>query len=83
MAAKIVRLVPHERSNDTIRALEILLADAMDGKLIGLAYVAMYQAPQEYVLDVAGETKRSPIFTRGLLPELDYELGKIIRGDHG
>lgn len=79
MDSKIVQLVPHERSIDTIQVLEGLLADAQAGNLIGLAYVAMYQAPHEYVLDITGEARRAPIMTRGLLQELDYELGKLLR----
>lgn len=57
-----------------------MLRDAKAGELIGLAYVAMYSR-NDYALGVKGETKRAPIITRGMLPELDYLLAKIVRGD--
>ena len=83
MGSNIVRLVPCERSIDTIRTLGGLLLDAEgrpgEPKLIGIAYVAMYEG-REYIVDIAGETKRSPTFTRGMLLLLDDELASIVRG---
>lgn len=65
-------------SNDAVRALEQLLADAKVGRLIGIAYVAMY-SQRKYVVDIAGEAKNSPTFTRGMVKRLDDELGAIIK----
>ena len=56
-----------------------MLEDARAGRLIGLALVAMY-TQREYIVDVAGEAKRNPTYTRGMLALLDDELAKIIRG---
>lgn len=76
----VVLLRPYAASQaDTISALEDLLQDARPGELIGLAYVAM-RLDRGYSVGVAGETKRSPTFTRGMLRLLDDELAKIIRG---
>lgn len=76
----VVLLEPYRGSqSDTVKALEDLLADARAGHLIGFAYVAWRQ-PQAYSTGVAGETKRSPTFTRGMLCELDDQLAALIRG---
>lgn len=60
-------------STDTVNALEILLAEARAGQLIGLAYVGLYPG-RAYVADTAGEAQKAPIFTSGLLAILDYQL---------
>ncbi len=33
-----------------------------------------------YAIAIKGEIRRSPTFTRGLLPEMDYRLAQILRG---
>lgn len=53
--------------------------EAARGDLIGLAAIAMY-GHNHYALAVKGEIRRSPILARGLLPELDHQLARIIRG---
>lgn len=53
--------------------------EAARGDLIGLASIAMY-GHNHYALAIKGEIRRSPIIARGLLPELDYQLGSILRG---
>lgn len=72
-----LRVIRFPGSNDAVRALELLLADAKAGRLVGIAYVAMY-SHRKYIVDIAGETKRSPTFTRGMLQLLDDELSAII-----
>ena len=52
--------------------------EAARGDLIGLMAISMY-AHNHYALAVKGEIRRSPIFARGLLPELDHQLARIIR----
>lgn len=52
--------------------------EAALGRLIGIAAIAMY-SHNHYALAIKGEIRRSPTFTRGLLPELDLELGRIVR----
>lgn len=71
------RLVPDRVSRGTVRALEQLLADARRGELIGIGFVGMYRQ-REYVANVAGEAKRNPTFTRGMLRALDDELGRLV-----
>lgn len=79
MKAKVLRLVHPCKSEDVVRALEDRLVEARAGHLIGIAYVVMYKA-HDYGVDVAGETKRSPTLTRGMLHLLDEELSRIISG---
>jgi hypothetical protein len=75
----VVLLHPYRRSqSDTVTALEDLLAEARAGRLIGFAYVAMHHH-QDYKVGMAGETKSSPTFTRGMLHLLDDELAALIR----
>lgn len=63
-----------------MRALEDLLAEARAGRLIGFAYVAM-RLERSYSVGAAGETRRSPTLTRGMLLLLDDELKALIIGD--
>ena len=79
MSGKIFRLAKAAISHDAVDALEHLLAEARAGRVIGLAYVAMHKA-YDYSVDIAGETRRSPTLTRGMLHLLDDELSAIIRG---
>lgn len=76
-------LQPYRGSqDDTVRALEELLADARAGHVIGIAYVILRQ-PRLYVVGLAGETRRSAIdatFARGMVRALDDELKLIVRG---
>lgn len=72
-------LVPHVVSHGTIECLEMLLAQAKRGQLIGVAYVAMMRR-RAYAVNVTGEAHRNPTFARGCVQVLDDELGKQIRG---
>lgn len=76
----VVFLDPYRRSqSDTQRALASLAAEARPGgRLIGIAFVAMYRG-LEYDVGAAGETRKSPTFARGMLCLLDDELSKLIR----
>lgn len=76
---KVVRLVRPAVSREAVEELEHLLREAKAGRVIGLAYVAMHKA-YDYSVDIAGETRRSPTLTRGMLLLLDEELAKILRG---
>lgn len=60
-------------SHDSVEALEALLEEARQGKLIGLAFVAMYK-DRYYVTNTAGEAYRNPVFTCGMLASLNYQL---------
>lgn len=75
--AQRLRIIRFPGSRHTVRALEALLAEANAGRLIGIAYVAMY-SHREYGVGIDGETRRSPTFTRGMLHVLDDELAKLI-----
>jgi len=69
------RLVQDTISSDTVKALEQLLTAAKKGQVIGIAFVAMYKQ-RKYIANAAGEARRSPTFTRGMIAALDDALGR-------
>jgi hypothetical protein len=71
-------LVANRLSVDTVEALQVLLARAKSGRVQGIAYVVMYQG-REYTAGAAGECRKNPTFTRGMLSYLDEELGVLVR----
>lgn len=71
-------LAQRHLSHDTIEALEQLLDEAKRGRVIGLAYVAMYKR-REYVTDAAGEAYRNPTFSRGMVAALDDHLRELVQ----
>jgi len=73
------RLVPDTISDDTIEALRQLLKDAESGQIIGIAFVAMHRK-RIYIANSAGEAKRNPTFTRGMLAALDDQLAEGVMG---
>lgn len=74
-------LTPDSISHGTVEALESLLDDTKMGKLIGIAFAAMYKKPsRSYIIDTAGEAYKSPTFAVGMLLVLVAKLlRKIIR----
>jgi hypothetical protein len=58
--------------------MEELLKQARSARLIGIAFVAMYQQ-REFRLSAIGEAKRSPTFTRGMIAALDDYLGNLVK----
>jgi hypothetical protein len=48
-------------------------------KLIGIAAICMY-GHNDYAISIKGEIRRAPTFTRGLLPEVDFQLARILKG---
>lgn len=74
-----MRLIREDVSNDTIHCLERLLEDARAGKVVGIAYAAIFKR-RNFSVNVCGEAHRSPVFTRGVLASLDDELGSRVRG---
>lgn len=73
----VVTAVPTMVSTDTVEALELLLAKARNGELVGIAYIAL-GVGGVFEMDLAGVAYDLPIYVRGLLPALDDKLGKII-----
>lgn len=60
------RLVPDNISHDTVEALQTLLDDAQEGRIIGVAFCAMYKQ-RNFIVNTAGEAHRNPVFTRGMI----------------
>jgi hypothetical protein len=78
MSAKLVAF-RYPGSAETRYWLEARLDEAVEDHLIGVAAICMYRG-NHYAISIKGEIRRVPIITRGLLPEVDYELARIIRG---
>jgi hypothetical protein len=70
-------LVGESVSEDVVEALEDLIAQARSGQLIGIAFAAMYKRRQ-YIVDTAGECRRNPTFTRGMVRALDDQLARSV-----
>lgn len=77
---RVYQLVPARMSEDTVEALEALLHRARSGQLIGLAYVVMYKG-RTYTAGAAGECRRNPTFTRGMVAHLNDALGSLVTED--
>lgn len=76
--ADVLRLIVPQASAETVAVLSELLHEAREGRIVGIAYVAMHKA-YEYSFDIAGETRRVPTFTRGMLRGLDDQLSRLVR----
>jgi hypothetical protein len=79
MPANLV-VVRFPGSKETTYWLEERYTEAIHGRLIGVAAIAMY-SHSHYAISIRGEIRRAPTFARGLLGELDYQLAQIIRRD--
>ena len=74
---RVYHLVHKQLSDDSVRALDTLLSLAKRGQIVGLAYVVMYKG-REYTAGAAGECRRNPTFTRGMIRSLDDALGELV-----
>lgn len=77
--AKPYHLVRDTVSRDTVEALELLLADARKGRVVGIAFGAMLRQ-RRYLVNCAGDACRDPTTTRGILAALDDELSQMVQG---
>ncbi|MDA8254175.1 MAG: hypothetical protein M0Z99_00820 [Betaproteobacteria bacterium] len=66
--------------DDVVEALEYLLTEARSGRLIGLAYGAMFRR-RHYIVETAGEAHRNPLFALGVIDILEDELRARVRGN--
>lgn len=83
MAAKLY-VIEFPGSREVVYWLDERQREAIIGRrdglhLIGVAAVCMY-SHNDYAISIKGEIRRTPTFTRGLLPEMDNQLARIIRG---
>ena len=74
----VVSFPTNQVESDTVRALEDLLVEARAGKVVGISYVALRQR-SEFSVGVAGEARRRPTLTRGMLLVLDGELSALMK----
>ena len=75
-----ILLVPDSLSTNTIKCLETLLEHARSGEVIGIAFAAMLKR-QTFIVNSAGEARRNPTFSRGMVAALDDELSARIRAE--
>jgi hypothetical protein len=64
-------------STETVQAMRRKVAESERGDLIGIAFVALYSG-HEYEVEVVGETRLAPTFTRGMLCLLDDQLAALV-----
>lgn len=69
-------LVPGHVSRDTIESFARWLRRSEDGDVMGCALAIMLKN-RTVVIDVTGEARRSPIFARGMVAELDDALAAL------
>lgn len=72
----IVRLVRPAVSEDTVLAVAYLKQEIDAGRIVGLAWVAIHPG-QYYSVDFAGEARKLPTFTRGMVEALSDQLAKL------
>lgn len=70
-----LQAVQNELSHDTIECLEHLLIEAKQGRVIGLAFVAI-KPRREGFTHLCGAASRDRVVTRGLVSDLDDDLRK-------
>ena len=75
-----LRVVEFPGSKELIYWLEARIDEALRGELIGIAAISMYRH-NHWAISIKGEARRAPIMTRGLLPEVDCQLQRIVHGE--
>jgi len=78
--APVLKMVPYIRSEDTIGCLQELLAEAVRGDLVGLAFAAQYRR-RKYVVEATGEAHRNPTFAAGMVAVLGEALSRRAWGE--
>jgi hypothetical protein len=73
-------LVPDSISHDTVEALRVLHEQATEGKIVGVAFTAMYRG-RYFIANSTGECYRNPIFSAGMVWMLLDKLRHLAR--HG
>lgn len=63
---------------EIVKSLETLLALAKEGKIIGLAYVALKPA-NDYQGDLAGKALTHPVLALGLARALEDQITRLLR----
>ena len=77
---KVLYLVPAQQQKvnaETVQALEALLKDAKEGRLIGFSAVMMWR-PTRTTARIVGAAWDHPTYCRGMLRNLDDQLAAVI-----
>lgn len=76
--APVLRIVQPPKDEEVIESLTYLFAEAVAGRITGIAYVATL--PQKkYIIDTAGEANRNPLHALGAVHMLADELTRRLR----
>lgn len=78
VVAKIISLADVGPLAEVVAAVGEMSREADAGTLVGIAVVLLYTGFR-YSIDVVGEARKIPTFTRGALHVLDDELARLIR----
>ena len=76
----VLTLVPDPVCRETFQVLEQLLVEALQGQIIGMAFVAQYKQ-RRFIADATGVCRTHPVFTRGMLKSLDDALARQLDAD--
>ena len=71
------RLIPDSLSADTVECLQTLLDQARLGEVTGIAFAATMKR-RSYIVNSAGEARRNPTFSRGMICALDDEMRRLV-----
>lgn len=71
------QLVQEHISDDTIEALEAMLASAKKGQIVGIAFALMLRR-QRYMVDCAGDACSNPFLARAGVAVLDDHISNMI-----
>ena len=77
-ALRLLPAPPPRVCTETVEALEVLLAGARSGQIIGIAFALMTNK-REYITDVIGAFYTDLTLARGAVATLDDELREIAR----
>ncbi|HEX8106732.1 MAG TPA: hypothetical protein VF516_03340 [Kofleriaceae bacterium] len=74
---KILTLAAPMISLETVATLVDLLTEAQAGEVIGIACVVIHRASQ-FSIDIAGEARKTPLLTRGMVAVMDDQLAVLM-----
>lgn len=78
LRAPVLKLVAPRPDADTVEVLRSMLAEAMSGKIVGIAYVALERGG-EWTADATGDAMSRPVFSLGALDVLCNLLRERIK----
>lgn len=75
-----LHIVQDTISQETIETLRQILLAAETGMVVGIAFAALFKN-RSYTVHAAGEARRCPTFTRGMVQALDDHIAEQLTQD--